>query len=84
MLIIVYIIYLVPGEVRNVKHFTNSDGSVTITWETPFAEGGPDPIYVIKYGNKLEKTAKKTFKIGTGTQDTSYKVKVTSHLYIFL
>ena len=55
---------------------------MTITWETPFAQGGPDLIYVIKYGDKLEKTNKKTFKIGTSTQDTSYTVKVTSYLYI--
>ncbi|XP_057304891.1 ephrin type-B receptor 1-B-like [Hydractinia symbiolongicarpus] len=65
-----------PGMVRNVEFVTNNDGSVTFTWDRPFVQGGPNPVYVFQYDGEPEITTSPTFTIPTGTQDKTYTVKI--------
>ncbi|XP_057304892.1 ephrin type-B receptor 1-B-like [Hydractinia symbiolongicarpus] len=65
-----------PGLVRNVKFVTNNDGSVTFSWNRPFGQGGPNPVYVFQYDGEPETTTIRTFTIPTGTQDKTYTVKI--------
>lgn len=42
----------VPSAVRGLKAIRNVDGSVTITWNSPAAKGGPDLVYHIVINGK--------------------------------
>ena len=55
-----FLFIIVPGNVRDLNVKINNDYSVTLTWEEPYATGGPDIEYVVTYGGKIIVTKKMT------------------------
>lgn len=74
---------LEPGPIQNMKQTINSDGSVTLEWDPPFAKGSDILEYVISYGSSSARTADTRFKIKSNTQSKSYRVKVLSFSFLF-
>ena len=68
---------IVPGKVRDLKIKWNIDGSITLTWEEPYATGGPDIKYVVTYGGKTIVTKKRTLIIPQPEEDTTYTFGVS-------
>ena len=68
---------IVPGNIRDLKIKLNNDGSITWTWEEPYATGGPDIIYVVTYGEKTIVTKNRTLIIAQPEEDTIYTFGVS-------
>ncbi|XP_057303646.1 ephrin type-B receptor 1-B-like [Hydractinia symbiolongicarpus] len=72
-----------PGKIRNPIHSVNTDdGSVVFVWEPPFAQGSPNPVYVVSYGDETFKLTTRTFKIKSDTQDKEYVVKIYTEVNV--